>query len=645
VVNSSRRRTKYAIASAAIAALATTTALIVGTSSSDALVAPRASVDAKTTTPIQHVVVIFDENISFDHYFATYPKAANTDGVTFTAAKGTPTANNLLTPTGSATNLLSPNNPNSLQPSRLSASQAVTCDQNHTYKAEQQALGTSGTANKYIESTNNNCTTSGLYGAPNLVLNYYDGNTVAAQWNLAQNFAMSDNSFSDNFGPSTPGALNLISGNTHGFIEVNSTTGTQVATPGTYTLASPNGSGVGTIINDPDPYYDDCADNSHTSTNTLAEAVAGQKNIGDLLNAKGVSWGWFQGGFAPSTAYAGTGTYAKCSGTTHTNVAGGSSVDYSPHHNPFAYYASTSNPHHLAPTNPSSMVGQPDVTANHNYDLSYFNDSLAQGYLPSVSFLKAPEYQDGHAAYSDPIDEQNFLIAEINAIQKSKFWANTAIVLAYDDSDGWYDHVTPVITNGSTDAANDSALCISGPVAIGGYADRCGPGTRQPLLVISPYSKTNYIDHTLTTQSSITKFIEDNWSTGRVGDNSFDASANSLGGLFNFKASNDKRVILKANGAVESVKPIVALKGATPKITGSAHVKHVLAVKVGTWTPKGSFTYSYQWYANGHKIAGATKAKLALTSKYSGKKVSVRVIGTVSSFSLTKASKPVTVKP
>ncbi len=265
-------------------------------------------------------------------------------------------------------------------------------------------------------------------------------------------------------------------------------TGQQVADPPAPTRwSSPDGNGVGTVINDPDPAYDDCSDKDHTSTNTLAAAQPGQKNIGDLLNAKGVTWGWFQGGFKPTTAYAGAGTYAKCD-STHTNQAGASVVDYSPHHNPFQYYASTANPHHLPPTS-VAMIGHTDQ-ANHQYDLSDFAQALKAGNLPAVSFLKASEFQDGHAAYSDPIDEQNFLVKQINAIQGSEFWKSTAIFIAYDDSDGWYDHVDGTTVNGSSDPLNDTAECSAGAGAtLGGYQDRCGYGPRLPLLAISPYSK------------------------------------------------------------------------------------------------------------------------------------------------------------
>jgi phospholipase C len=122
-----------------------------------------------------------------------------------------------------------------------------------------------------------------------------------------------------------------------------------------------------------------------------------------------------------------------------------------------------------------------------------------------------------------------------------------AIIITYDDSDGWYDHVMPPIVNQSNDTTlstatgyttntNDivagSLLC--GTPQAGAYLDRCGYGTRLPLLVISPYAKQNYVDHALTDTTSVLRFIEDNWSLGRLGNQSFDALAGSLDGLFDF---------------------------------------------------------------------------------------------------------------
>jgi phospholipase C len=492
-----------------------------------------------TATPIKHVVVIFDENISFDHYFGTYPKATNADGTPFHAKAGTPKVNGL------SASLLN-HNPNLYNPKRLSPSQAMTCDQNHNYKNEQQAYN-GGKADKFVQYTETGkCTGQPiLFGEPGLVMDYYDGNTVTGLWNYAQNYAMSDNSYDTVYGPSSPGAINLISGQTHGIYAVNPKTGEKVSDA--YTVQSPDANGVGTMTNDPDPAFDDCSGHNHTSSNALG-VMTGQ-NVGDLLNKRKVSWGWFQGGFKPTGTANG---YSVC-GATHKNVGGNAVVDYSPHHAPFQYYQSTSNPKHLPPTSVAA-IGSTDQ-ANHQYDLTDFDAAVAARNLPAVSFLKAPEYQDGHAGYSDPLDEQRFVVNEINQLQKSPDWKSTAVVVAYDDSDGWYDHVTPPVVNGSTDPNLDQAACQGKPVS-GGKQDRCGYGPRTPLLVISPYSRANSVDHRVTDQTSILKFVEDNWGVGRVGNGSFDAKATSLsspwGGMFNFfQYPHSKPVILDpTTGAV-----------------------------------------------------------------------------------------------
>ncbi|MGW8375642.1 alkaline phosphatase family protein [Streptomyces sp. ODS28] len=410
----------------------------------------------------------------------------------------------------------------------------MTCDQNHSYSAEQYAYNASR-ADRFVENTGSAKCSGPLFGGPGLVMDYYDGNTVTALWNYAQHYALNDRSFGTTYGPSSPGALNLISGQTHGITSADPASSTehprQTPRPDPAAVTSPDAQGLGTMTNDPDPAYDECSDHDHTGKASVA--VAHGRNIGDLLSARHVSWGWFQGGFRPSTPWDGhPGHYAKCD-TTHTNTGGTKVTDYSPHHSPFAYYKSTANPHHLPPAGVRE-IGH-DGPAHHNYDLTDFHTALAHDRMPAVSLLKAPAYQDAHAAYSDPVDEQHFLVQEINAIQQSPQWKNTAIVIAYDDSDGWYDHAYTPPHNGSRDTQTgpggrptDSPACQNAPAPAGGYADRCGPGPRQPLLVISPYSKVNAIDHTPTEQTSITKFIEDNWHTGRLGDASLDAHAGPL---------------------------------------------------------------------------------------------------------------------
>jgi phospholipase C len=482
-----------------------------------------------TTTPIKHVVVIFQENISYDHYFGVYPNAPG-----FHAKPGTPSSDNYI----SHPNLLT-HNPNLFAPFLLS--NAITCDMDHDYLPEQEAYD-GGKVDKFVQFTSDSG--SGCNPNGSSVMGYYDGQNATAQWNIAQNFAMSDRSFDTEFGPSTPGAIDLISGQTFG--------ATEDAVAG------------GAAISDADPTYDDC----HSGTTI---AMSG-KNIGDVLNDKGITWGWFQGGFAPTTPYNPvTGTPAKCGAKTTSLLLGPGQTAYSAHHEPFEYYNSTANPHHLPPTS-LAEIGH-DGQANHQYDLGLFWASISGGNLPQVSFLKAPKAEDGHAGYSDPIDEGQFLANVTNTIENSPYWSNTAVFILWDDSDGWYDHVMPPVVNHSNDPVNDYApTCGSNPhnsnLGLGDANDRCGYGARLPFMVISPYAKSNYISHTVIDQTSPMKFIEENWKTGGVpdtfGQRSYDTIAGSVDDMFDFgnHGSTPKVCLSPVNGSV-----VAPVSGACPIIS------------------------------------------------------------------------------
>jgi len=571
---------------------------------------------AATTTPIQHLVVIYQENVSFDHYFATYPTAANTSGPHFTAAPGTPTVNGL-------TDALLNSNPNGTNPRRYDPSKindVLTCDQDHNYNDEQRAFD-NGKMDQFPQTVGNSSSTTPESTSsnpvkcnPNDVMNYYDGNSVTALWNYAQRYAMSDNSYSTTFGPSSPGAINVVSGDTGG-VDMTHTANS----PSMATATKPNadltadGQGGFSLTSDAQPYWDDCSTRD-------AVALKG-KNIGDLLNERHISWGWFQGGFAPTTTFANaiadpaiaaqhpnqttaqffpdefSGSFAAknvpphatnqalCDAVHPIGVALGATAaqtpplnfgfknDYIAHHEPFQYYASTANPHHLAPASLSAIGwdtqsyvhGQPQFdTANHNYDTSDF-DSLVQAVdnhtpnvdLPALSFIKAPGYEDGHAQYSNPKDEQAFVVHIVNELEQSPDWSSTAVVINYDDSDGWYDHVFPGVINPSHSVADNltntsftvsttgtSGECGNGlGDALDGEQGRCGFGPRLPMLVISPWARANFVDHNASDQSSIINFVEYNWHLPGI-KGSFDRVLDpldhhegvnfDLGGMFDF---------------------------------------------------------------------------------------------------------------
>jgi phospholipase C len=258
------------------------------------------------------------------------------------------------------------------------------------------------------------------------------------------------------------------------------------------------------------------------------------KNLGDLLNTKGVTWGSFEGGFNLETINSNATTGCKRS---HTNTFTGLVVaDYNGQYTPFQYYPTTSNLNHVRPTSVSE-IGHAGA-ANHEYDLNDLIVAAKAHNLPAVSYVKAERYQTGHAGgISDPLNEQMFLVQTINALEKTKQWKNMAIIIAFDDSDGDYDHQMSPIFNGSTspiDALNETGICGTGEPSLGDAQLRCGYGSRLPLLIISPYARRNFVDHAITDLTSITRFVEDNWSLGRIGGGSYDAIAGPLNNMFDF---------------------------------------------------------------------------------------------------------------
>jgi phospholipase C len=593
------KRALTGVATAAVAATGIVTSMLAGATTAER----DGNRDFRHIRPIKHVVIIFQENASFDHYFATYPDAKNTDGTRFVARPDTPTINGLTdgnsqfpervnvglhdfnpnTTVGLPTGL----NPNGgANPFRMSHDQIVTCSNNHGYTGEQTATD-AGFMDKFpqVNATNGaGCATDG-----STVMGYFDGNTVTAMWNWAQRFSMSDNSWGTTYGPSTPGALNLVSGELGGAV-VHTFTGTALGSTGqlldtfvsttvpgavfvgstspkvqAHILGSPKpvSAQTATLVNDLDPYLDDCGnDKGGTAAGKTTVEMQG-KNVGDLLNEKGVTWGWFGGGFRtaatanpkttdPTRPLAGVSndpfgvlSFGGAANDGQAKNVGASSfapavcnaahvlhpdaessfdgnaaiihpvrTDYNPHHEPFQYYASTRNPHHLPPSSVGA-IGKTDQ-ANHQYDLLDFYAALQHGNLPAVSFLKGINRDDGHpGGESDPLAEQRFLAQTINLLERSPEWESTAVFIAWDDSDGWYDHAAPPLVNASAAPGFDAVSPANGGNCGTPKADaipaRCGFGPRLVLNMVSPWSKVNYVDHTLTDQSSLLRFIEDNW--------------------------------------------------------------------------------------------------------------------------------------
>jgi phospholipase C len=418
-------------------------------------------------------------------------------------------------------------NPNQANPFRFPPSHAFTGGNTNGMQLEQSAYD-GGLMDKFVEFTG----THDPGFAPTDVMGYFDGNTVTALWNYAQHFAISDNHFGTVSGATILGHINLISGQTHGakgFLTSNPSVllDTLQSSPGTYLLFQ------GTIVANADSAHDNWA------TKKQRVEMTG-KNVGDLLSAKGVSWGWFSGSFRDKTA-------------THPDNLGVPTADYGINREPFQLYASTANPDHVAPA--SVLEVGHDGPAHHQYDLTDFWAAAAIHRIPAVSYFKAPNFETGHPGTdSTPLEEQTFLVQTLNQLQGLPEWKETAVIIGWDDSDGWYDHQMPPIINQSSSPMDALPGLGANPANImGGYQARAGYGPRLPLLVISPFARRNYVDHLITDQSSILRFIEDNWSLGRIGDFSFDARAGTLEGMFDFRRGprKDRLMLDPSTGAVQ----------------------------------------------------------------------------------------------
>ncbi len=450
-------------------------------------VTARAEDDQGTHSPIKHTIILFQENISFDHYFGTYGHGAN----------GIP-AGVQLTHTSSTGTKYGPYSPTKLD----GQTQAYTCDVDHGY-ADMIQMADHGLMDKYLQYGNNktvtNPSTSSSASCPTfeanptgqaLALGYYEGKAgdpaspLQNYWSLASQYTLADNFFQGVYGPSTPGAEWMVA-----------------ATNNT--------------VHDPNPNGDVC--------NDYPAGIAPQNipNLGAEASAKGVSWAWFQGGFG------------SCSGSA-TN-------GYSAHHDPFQYFTSTADLTHKWAWDPNLSYPQAD---RHQRDLNVFYSALARTpvngqvpELPAVSWVKAPTASDGHPAYSSPVPDDQFVGDLVNRVKSSPYWKDTAIIVAFDETGGWWDHVAP------KDLGGHFATWINGQPNLTGCqypgdglpCGEAGLGPRMPVLVVSPFAKKGYVDHTLMDTASLAKWVEWNHrlpALGVWGDR--DLTAGSLLSAFHF---------------------------------------------------------------------------------------------------------------
>jgi phospholipase C len=466
---------------------------------------------------IDHIIVIYQENWSFDSLYGFFPGANGIGNATDAAGNLLPQYQQVDKSGNPVTTVPQPLGPDGKPDPRFPSSlpagpynvvpfiksgtpsdpAGLTGDIIHRFYHEQLQIdngalqpSTTSHNNKFVTWSDN----------PGLVLSYIDS-TNLPEGQLAQQYTLDDNffhaayggsflnhqflvaaaapqwnqpipaGFQSSFDPAT-GTLNDANLTIDGKFVVNTTRplqGPHLATDSPAKLLNP--------INDNHPFN---ADGSPDPTYT--------PTIGDRLDDAGVSWRWYSGGWTNALE-----------GHPDTAPFGGG---FQFHHQPFAYYAN------FAPLNPdgtqnpqTSSLLNPDA---HLQDETQFFADLADGNLPAVSFIKPLGVNNEHPGYASELQGQQHVADIVHAVQNSGDWAHTAIVITYDENGGRWDHVSPPKLGDGT----------------------WGDGSRVPALVISPYAKQGFVDHTQHDTLSILKTIEERFDLAPL--NSLDANASDL---------------------------------------------------------------------------------------------------------------------
>jgi len=425
---------------------------------------------------INHVVVLYQENWSFDSLYGEFPGANGIDedgpAVTQLDKQNQPYAtlpqpkDTNLKPVAADTRF-----PANLPVRPFDIDQYVAPDKRigdltqRFYQEQAQIDG--GTMDKFVAVGDNGGLTLGYYNA-----------TILPEGQLAQQYTMADNFFHAAFGSSLHNHFWLIAAATPQW---------PTAPAGMVAQVDSNGALIkdGTVT--PDGYLVNTAfpaTGPHPATITdTAQLVPPltMPTIGDRLDEKGISWGWFSGGWNDA-------------------IAGHPDPLFEFNHQPFAYFA-------------KYAVGTPGQAA-HLHDEQDFLRALSANSLPAVAFIKPLGADDEHPGYASLVRGQQHVADLVKAVQQSPYWADTAIIVTYDENGGFCDHVAPPT------------------------GDRWGPGTRVPAIIISPYAKKGFVDHTQYDTTSILKFIETRWGLAPL--SARDAAANDLINAFDFAQSAPK---------------------------------------------------------------------------------------------------------
>ena len=494
---------------------------------------------------IDHFVVIYQENWSFDSLYGLFPGATGFADASASSQNqldrltGHPYTSQLGQPFDLAYNgpaLTTPPQPinngaiDTRFPSTLNTLHHYnagkflspgdkTGDLVHRYFQEQSQIN-HGAQNQYLTWSDN----------PGLALSWFDA-TNLPEGLLAQQYTLDDNFFHAAFGGSFLNHQFLVAAAAPVYANAPSAILPQLDATGNLKLDPVTGKIVrdgkvtpigGASFADPGQTFDknyaintifsanlapDFLNTNVSPNNLLPSQNDSNPNganyiqtIGDQLDTAGVSWKWFSGGW--DNALAGSPSNPANNGKTPANDPADPLFQW--HHQPFAYY------NNFAPWLPNGQRNP--LSAAHLQDEVNFFADLSSGNLPAVSFIKPLGPDNEHPGYAGLLQGQQHVADIVHALQNSADWAHTAIIITYDENGGRWDHVSPPNANGIW-----------------------GDGTRVPAIVISPYAKRGFVDHTQHDTLSILSTIESRFGLQPL--NQFDANASTLASSFQSEAN------------------------------------------------------------------------------------------------------------
>jgi len=419
---------------------------------------------ARLKARVKHIVVIYQENWSFDALYGKFPGAngfANASAASLTqvnhagaplAAAPAPINGKDADPAFAGMDLAQALKPFDL--TRFIAPEVRTGDLVHRFYTEQLQID-GGKMDKFVSWSDNG----------GLVMSYFDA-TRMPEGKLAQEFTLCDNFFHAAFGGSFLNHIFLVAAAAPVFPNAPAS---MIATP-----PDASGTTVADKVVTPDGYVVNTAfsvNQPHPASADPSTLVPNQDlpTIGDRLSGKNISWAWYSGGWDDA-------------------LAGRPDPLFQFHHQPFIYF--------------STYADGTAAKKEHLKDEKDFLDAVSKGTMPAVSFIKPLGPDNEHPGYAALARGQQHVADLVRRIRASGAWNDTVIVITYDEHGGRWDHVAPPVV------------------------DRWGPGSRVPAIIVSPLARKGYVDHTQYDTTSILKLIEETFGVAPLDQR--DANAGDL---------------------------------------------------------------------------------------------------------------------